>query len=407
MVSFAGLRDARLGDLAEAAESWKRLSVQLDRAHRHVIDQQAKVRRNWKGTDAEAAHAQMQMLREKSYAAQQTVAGIGRVVAAAHQRFKAAQAGLLDAIEQARSARFQVGDDGSLRWPPSHGPTTVPEQVKLQQAAKQFQDRMAAALRTANDADKKVAEALGMLKPEVLDVSHADDDPKQIAWRATWLANPNDVDGRTPLSDIIKKYQVTPDPEGMTKYPDGFVKWLAERLGRDVDPKEVTMSEKRLLDGLFAQDPQQLLRMEKNQTLATDGPPKWMPEGRYDGHGDAWRHAYWNALMTRDFGPTWTEKFGIAHERIDRPNAGAREAMDLYNNEVGRRIAQQHPDASDEEMARYVQQAVNRGEMVVIGQDGQLNWSDRAPKGETMNQRTVDRQLPEYGPGQEPSNVGR
>jgi len=77
MVTFAGLRDARLGPFAEAAEAWKQLAARLERAHRTVVDLQAKVSKEWKGRDAEAAHLQMQMLREKSYAAYQAALGIG------------------------------------------------------------------------------------------------------------------------------------------------------------------------------------------------------------------------------------------------------------------------------------------------------------------------------------------
>lgn len=51
--------------------------------------------------------------------------------------------------------------------------------------------------------------------------------------------------------------------------------------------------------------------------------------------------------------------------------------MDLYNNEVGRRIAVDNPNASPEELADLVQQAVNNGETVVIRPDGQgLEWSN-------------------------------
>jgi hypothetical protein len=404
MVTFAGLRDARLGSLVEAAQAWKRLAGRLEKAHQDVVDQQARMQRTWKGKDADAAHAQMQMLREKSHAAQKTVAGVERVLIAGHQRFKAAQVSLLEAIEQARSARFQVGEDGSLRYPPADGPTTVLEQALLQQKAKQVQDKMAAALRTATDADRRITEALGTLGPEILDASRAGDDPAQIVWRAVWMANPHDVDGRRSLADIMKKYQVTKDPDGMTKYPDGFMEWIAEQLGKE--PRKVTASEKEALEDLVrSKGVKGLIMFENDFGSASNPPPKWAPQGWQDGHGDAWRHAYWNALMTRDFGAEWTERFTVAHERIAEDNPGPREAMDLYNNEMGRQIAAQHPNATNEELARYIRQAVDGGQMVAIGKDGQLAWSDRVPEGRTMRQETVD-SLPEYGPGRNPSEVG-
>lgn len=100
-----------------------------------------------------------------------------------------------------------------------------------------------------------------------------------------------------------------------------------------------------------------------------------------DGHRDAFRHAYWNALMTREFGAEWTQQFATAHEGLPG-NPATREAMDLYNNEVGRQIALANPNASPEELATLVQQAVTDGRMVVLNPSGQLEWSDRVPYGQ-------------------------
>ncbi|TNY36169.1 DUF6973 domain-containing protein [Thermomonospora catenispora] len=406
MVTFAGLRDARLGPFAEAAEAWKQLAARLERAHRTVVDLQAKVSKEWKGRDAEAAHLQMQMLREKSYAAYQAALGIGRVLTAGHQRFKTAQTSLLEAIEEARSARFKVGDDGSLHYPPTREPLPISEQVLLQQRAEQIQKKMASALRAANEADQRVTQALSMLKSSILDITRAGEDPRQTMWRAVWEVNPHEVDGRRSLADIMKKYQVTKEPDGMTHFPDGFLEWVAKQLGKE--PREVTESEKRALEELLrSRGIKGLIMFENNFNAAAEPPRSWAPGGGWqDGHGDAWRHAYWNALMTRDFGAEWTEKFTIAHERIADKNPGPREAMDLYNNEVGRQIALQHPNATNEELARYVRQAVAEGRMVVIDKDGQLAWSDQIAEGQTMQQKQVS-ELPEYGPGRDPAKVGR
>ncbi|MFA5965968.1 MAG: hypothetical protein WC804_18275 [Sphingomonas sp.] len=95
-----------------------------------------------------------------------------------------------------------------------------------------------------------------------------------------------------------------------------------------------------------------------------------------DGHSDAFRHAYWNALMARAFGPVFAQSYGTAHE--GGPNTPhVSEAMDLYNNEVGRKIAEDHPDASDQQLAILVRDALRRGKLVVINQNGRLAWSDK------------------------------
>ena len=53
---------------------------------------------------------------------------------------------------------------------------------------------------------------------------------------------------------------------------------------------------------------------------------------------DAFRHALWSFLMTRELGPEMAKRFGDAHE-ISEPNPGGERLMDLYNNHMGRVLA--------------------------------------------------------------------
>ncbi|CAG7845080.1 hypothetical protein USB125703_01337 [Pseudoclavibacter triregionum] len=104
--------------------------------------------------------------------------------------------------------------------------------------------------------------------------------------------------------------------------------------------------------------------------------------GVHMGHGDAMRHAYWNALMTQQYGEDSTKRFTTAHEMKPGNNA-QEEAMDLYNNEVGRRIAGEHPDATPEELQTLVEQASANGELLVVDSNGELAWSDQVEQGST------------------------
>jgi hypothetical protein len=97
--------------------------------------------------------------------------------------------------------------------------------------------------------------------------------------------------------------------------------------------------------------------------------------GQNDGHNDAFRHTYWNALMSSQFGEEFTTAYATAHEAIPG-NPSTREAMDLFNNELGRSIAADHPDASDTELAQWVLSAVKNGEALVIDAAGNLAWSN-------------------------------
>jgi hypothetical protein len=80
--------------------------------------------------------------------------------------------------------------------------------------------------------------------------------------------------------------------------------------------------------------------------------------------------------MSKAFGPVFAQSYGTAHE--GGPNSPrVSEAMDLYNNEVGRTIAEDHPNASEQQLAVLVRDALRRGKLVVVDQNGRLAWSDR------------------------------
>lgn len=56
----------------------------------------------------------------------------------------------------------------------------------------------------------------------------------------------------------------------------------------------------------------------------------------HNGNGDAFRHAYWNGSMVGELGVDYAKKWGDAHEYY---STGIEKTMDLYNNRIGREIA--------------------------------------------------------------------
>lgn len=60
--------------------------------------------------------------------------------------------------------------------------------------------------------------------------------------------------------------------------------------------------------------------------------------GGVNDHVDAFRHAYANYVLTKQFGAATTKMVGESHERSS-PNAWRERVMDLYNNHVGRVLA--------------------------------------------------------------------
>lgn len=182
--------------------------------------------------------------------------------------------------------------------------------------------------------------------------------------------------------ELLAAYQVAPDDT--TMWPGGAGGWLVDQAGSLNDltgehlpipnREEVTEAEAQMLDDLLRrQGPGAVMELMDLRQDALHVAETRYDQGLTDGHGDAFRHAYWNAVMTQRFGEEWVSEFATAHER--RPTSHpVPVAMDLHNNEVGRQIAQENPDASPEELADIVQQAVKDGDMVVIDENDRL-WS--------------------------------
>ena len=182
---------------------------------------------------------------------------------------------------------------------------------------------------------------------------------------------------------LLREYQVTPDPDGMIEWqPEGPAGWLTGLFG--VDPMKMTAGEGRHLDDIGPLGARDAYGIYK--TALNDAQQVFDGAGVTDGHSDAFRHAYWNAMLAHRFGEEWTTSYTSAHERVpenDPRSHASAEAMDLYNNEVGRQIARDNPDAGPEELKQLVGQAVLDGRMVVVGPDGQLEHSNEVDLGGT------------------------
>ena len=109
-----------------------------------------------------------------------------------------------------------------------------------------------------------------------------------------------------------------------------------------------------------------------------------LPNAR-DGQQDAFRHALWNALNARDIGAKNAEPFATLHENgsnpANDPNSSSYDPvaieMDLFNNQVGRNIGESNPDATDDEIATKVLEALNSGELKIIAMDASGNYLDK------------------------------
>jgi hypothetical protein len=142
-----------------------------------------------------------------------------------------------------------------------------------------------------------------------------------IQWAAT-----NTDPGRPSPQEILEEYQVS-DAE-TTNWPGDW-----DPLKFVVDQRVVTEKEAEMLNGL---GPFELNAFKGIHDDAFNVADERFPSAdQNDDQNDAFRHAYWNALMVKEFGAEWAEDYATAHEQLPG-NPAPREAMDLYNNEVGR-----------------------------------------------------------------------
>lgn len=81
---------------------------------------------------------------------------------------------------------------------------------------------------------------------------------------------------------------------------------------------------------------------------------------------DAFRHSYWNALITKNISPEWAKVWTDAHEYGVTDNNETHQAMDLFNNECGRNAASTQTNLSTDELADYLVQRVSGGGMLII-----------------------------------------
>lgn len=219
---------------------------------------------------------------------------------------------------------------------------------------------------------------------------------------------PSSIFSLTPddprLAEILRRYQTEASAGGARLWPSGVLLQAIRAISPGAEPAFMTTEEIALLASMGAR-PNGLadlvdffsIRSQASDVAEQQDPNRSTgPHTLSDGHGDSFRHAYWNALMTQRFGADWTRRFATAHEKLGG-NPPHREAMDLYNNEIGRQVALEHPEANPDELAAIIDRAVRGGHTLVIGSDEEINWSDHVKEHHTGTPSLADVPLPAVG----------
>ncbi|MCB2221732.1 MAG: hypothetical protein KQI35_15155 [Bacteroidetes bacterium] len=98
--------------------------------------------------------------------------------------------------------------------------------------------------------------------------------------------------------------------------------------------------------------------LERNQTLDGDAS---------GGQVDAFKHAYWMALLAQEINPEKALKLGMAHEKgnyleykkakrkgIQNSHDAIASEMDLFNNQIGIEFGLQYPEAGREALKQFI-----------------------------------------------------
>ena len=113
---------------------------------------------------------------------------------------------------------------------------------------------------------------------------------------------------------------------------------------------------------LVAKYPTQSVKVFNNSSTASSTASSlYKAETLYLGNGDAFRHAYWNALNLKSVGADIAKAFANAHES-ETPE-GNDKTMDLRNNTVGRNIGRIYSNSSNATIKNKVIEAVNQGRL--------------------------------------------
>ncbi|MGW8374880.1 hypothetical protein [Streptomyces sp. ODS28] len=379
-LSYRDIMTADLGELEDAADAWKRMSKRFGELHR---DYNSRVRGHLSGSHwAGLAKVRYDEVAEVSAGefdnAESQADGIAKVLTEGYEDLAARKKALSRKVAEAEDAEMGVDGEGRVtlntaalsdaqRQARRQDPSYASE---MDGRVKEWQAALDKAVEAVNEADAALKAAL--------DASVAPPGSRKAGMHGF---NPAKVDYAPPgsqedLDRILREHQVSPDPDGMVGYPRN---WLMRQLvGGGV---EVTAKEADMLDELGVSGLRDFQGIRDDAFGTAD--KRFPSDDQNDDHNDAFRHAYWNALMTKKYGADWTERYTLAHEAIPGNNP-EREAMDLHNNEIGRRVAQAHPDASEQELADLIDRAVRDGDMVVVPKGGgRLAFSDQIGPQET------------------------
>ena len=137
-------------------------------------------------------------------------------------------------------------------------------------------------------------------------------------------------------------------------------------------------------------------RLSKRALFVTDSIEKLgLLKDRSGGQLDAFKHAFWMALLAQNIKPKKAYKLGKAHEKYNYNRArkgkgGGDQAasnMDLWNNDVGIKLGSENDNISESALIELVINAIRKGKMKIIRKN--LNGDSLDCDGQLIDKSTL------------------
>lgn len=172
------------------------------------------------------------------------------------------------------------------------------------------------------------------------------------------------IDNEEPMPDEAIKELIV--QKIIEKESNFIVTPLYTIWGYELNPQELL---------LVAAFPYEAVHAYYDAQIADSQSRSWYHQStQYQGNGDAFRHGYWNALMTNNIGSSMAKGFADAHEYY---SSGVDKEMDLYNNAQGRSVGASYNHSTSATVlknrisAGQLRRIVN-GKLVATDSSGQL-----------------------------------
>ncbi|MDB0025580.1 hypothetical protein N9E92_00100 [Polaribacter sp.] len=121
--------------------------------------------------------------------------------------------------------------------------------------------------------------------------------------------------------------------------------------------RELTQKEKEI----FKLYPAAAIILNRNRTIAEQRTILNYGNNGLNDNSDAFRHAYFNALNSRDMGKWLAKKLSDAHES-ETPTIWSLEVqMDLFNNNIGHQVGHDFPNDNDIQIGNTIKDKINNG----------------------------------------------